>query len=1105
MVLRFFLFLFLLFSITNANQQTQKVSLQLLWKHQFEFAGFYMAKEKGYYKEVGLEVELKEHDFHTNTVLDVENGKTTYGIGYPNIILDKSNGAKINLISATLQSSPHVLITLNSSNIKSIEDFKNKKIMIEDNAIKTAPLLSLLYSHNVNFEDITIVPPSFNINDLVNKKVDIYSAFISNEVYKLKEQNINYDIWDPKDYGFDFYNDILFTSSTELKQNPKRVESFKKASLKGWEYAFNNIEETIEVIQKKYNSQNRTKDALLYEANQLKKLAYLNGNKLGDISHSKIQRIIDIYNLMGLVNKQIDLDEFIYNPKQKTIQLTEEEKAFLKQNNTIKVHNETYWPPFNYYENDSAKGYSIDYMNLLASKLNLNVEYINGPTWAEFLDMMKNNQLDVMLNIVQNEQRDKYLTFTTPYKKHMESLFSNNKKIRSLKDLNGKSIALTKEYFTENFIKKHYPKIKIHTYNNTLECIYAVIEGKSDALIESFPVVDYLLKKHNLSLTNVIINIDKRLEFDLKLAVSKNNPLLGTILQKAINSLSEEEINNFNNKWLGFKKFTIKGQSVDLTPKEEEYLSNNKITMCIDPNWMPFEKLEKDKHVGISADYFKLFESNLGKKIDIIPTKTWSESLEFAKQRKCDLLSLVMETPKRKNFMDFTTPYLTVPLVIATKIDVTFINNLNSLEGKPIGIPKGYAFVEILKTKYPFLNIIEVDNLDKGLEQVKNGTLFGYIGTLASVGYMFQTKYTGELKIAGKFDETWELGIGVRNDRKILLDIMEKTVQSINKTEQQSILNNWLAIQYEQKVDYRFLWQTLAVISIILLFFIYRQYLLKKNNEILKLAVENKTKELMDLNKSLEVRIEEAIKENSQKDRMLFAQSKMAAMGEMIGNIAHQWRQPLSVISTAASGIKLKIEMDIFNKEEEIENLDKLTDATKYLSNTIDDFKNFLHPSKEKKEFNIKFTLEKNLNMFGEGFKNNNIQFILNIQDAVIYGNENELLQVIINIMNNSKDALIEKKIEEKYIFIDLKQTQEYIIITFKDNAKGIPEEILHKIFDAYFTTKHKSMGTGIGLYMSYQIIQNSFNGKLVATNRNFTYQNKQHTGAQFQIILPCK
>ena len=281
------IFLFLNITLLSASQSIQKVSIQLQWKHQFEFAGYYMAKEKGFYKDVGLDVEIREFDHHINIVDDVVNSKVTYGINYSNLIEEKSNGKDIVLLSAMMQSSPHVLISLKSSGIKSIKDFKNRRIMVNPSAKKTALFTAMLEANKLSSHDLIKLEHSFNIEDLIAGKTDLMACFTGNEPYHLDEKGIAYDIWNPKDYGFDFYDIILFTSDKELQTNPLRVEAFRVASLKGWEYAFNNIEETAHLILKKYNTQNKTKGALIYEANVLKELAYTGTDTLGHIDKTK--------------------------------------------------------------------------------------------------------------------------------------------------------------------------------------------------------------------------------------------------------------------------------------------------------------------------------------------------------------------------------------------------------------------------------------------------------------------------------------------------------------------------------------------------------------------------------------------------------------------------------------------------------------------------------------------------------------------------------------------------------------------------------------------------------------------------------------------------
>lgn len=239
--------------------------------------------------------------------------------------------------------------------------------------------------------------------------------------------------------------------------------------------------------------------------------------------------------------------------------------------------------------------------------------------------------------------------------------------------------------------------------------------------------------------------------------------------------------------------------------------------------------------------------------------------------------------------------------------------------------------------------------------------------------------------------------------------------------------------------------------------------------------------------------------------KLMESQSKLASMGEMIGNIAHQWRQPLSLISTIASGIKLQVEFEQFNEKDIIPNMDNIIKQTTYLSNTIDDFRNFIKNSNEKSEVQISNVINKTLSILNPSMVTHNISVILNIEDDIkIIGYENQLIQALINIINNSKDAIKEKlkDDEERLIFIKTKSTNNSFILEIKDNAGGIIESVMDKIFEPYFTTKHKSIGTGIGLSITHQIITKHHNAHIYASNKTYEYENKTYTGACFTITF---
>ncbi len=230
----------------------------------------------------------------------------------------------------------------------------------------------------------------------------------------------------------------------------------------------------------------------------------------------------------------------------------------------------------------------------------------------------------------------------------------------------------------------------------------------------------------------------------------------------------------------------------------------------------------------------------------------------------------------------------------------------------------------------------------------------------------------------------------------------------------------------------------------------------------------------------------------------LIHQSKMASLGEMIGHIAHQWRQPLSTISISASGLKLKNELKSIEENDIPVYCDSIVKNVNYLSETINTFRNFLKEQKEQKEVIIQNRIDMALDIVSNTLKDNNIELVKKINyDKPIYKNIilGELSQVIINIITNAKDALIDRQIESPYIKIDLFLKEQNIIITIEDNAGGIPIGIRENIFEPYFTTKHESLGTGLGLYMSYNIVTKSLNGDIYVKNTD--------NGAKFYISLP--
>ena len=373
-----------------------------------------------------------------------------------------------------------------------------------------------------------------------------------------------------------------------------------------------------------------------------------------------------------------------------------------------------------------------------------------------------------------------------------------------------------------------------------------------------------------------------------------------------------------------------------------------------------------------------------------------------------------------------------------------------------------------------------------GFEQIQKGQISGFIENLTTIGFAIQKNYIGQIKIIAKLNETLEAGISSRNDDPILNSIFQKALDSIDSEKREEIYNKWVYVNYQKETNYDSLNKLLFIIIGFILIFIlfYRQYLLKKMNE--------------ELNEKIKIEI----KKNEEKTRISIQQSRMASMGEMLENIAHQWRQPLSTISVAASGIEIKKELNILNDEELSDSLRHIKNATQYLSNTIDDFRNFFVKDKIPSNINIRNTLNKTIDLISSTLAKEEITLIRNIQNINFTSYENELIQVLMNIFINAKDALANRK-SEKLIIVVIKQIEDNLVIKIKDNAGGVDSSIIDKIFEPYFTTKHQFNGTGIGLYMSKLIVEKHLIGEISVKNIDFIFNSKTYRGALFELVLP--
>ena len=532
-----------------------------------------------------------------------------------------------------------------------------------------------------------------------------------------------------------------------------------------------------------------------------------------------------------------------------TLNLTKEEKKFIQLNPIIKVAMMPDFTPFTYYIDNTPVGFEHDLLELISQRTGLKFEKTIDK-WTTIYNAFKNKEVDMISSISYKEYREPFTTFTSSYYDIPIMIFVRDTfgEYNGIKSLSGKRVGVLKDVFYLNELEK-LGTMNLVYYDNYADLTKDLVFGKIDALIQNLTNINYLIKKNlysNIKLASELI-LPNTTKEDLRFGVQPEKPLLSSILQKALNSITTQEKEALVDKWIGSIKEYVGGH-IELNEKEKAYLNTNVIKYCINPDGLPFEGLnEKGEHIGMSSDYYNLFKKMLSARFELVPTKNWNESINYIKEKKCNMLAFSMETPERKEYLNFTSHYLEVPLVVATRVDVPFINQILDLEGEKIGIIRGDAFVKILREKYPSLNIIEVEDIYDGLDKVKNGQLFAFIDTLASIGYEFQTKYFGELKIAGKISENLKLSIAVVKEDEILLNILQQTVNKITNEMHREIFIKWIPIKFQKDIDYELVWKVAMGLIILILLVVYWNTKIIKANTLLKQAqkdIEEKNKEL---------------------------------------------------------------------------------------------------------------------------------------------------------------------------------------------------------------------------------------------------------------------
>lgn len=482
------------------------------------------------------------------------------------------------------------------------------------------------------------------------------------------------------------------------------------------------------------------------------------------------------------------------------------------------------------------------------------------------------------------------------------------------------------------------------------------------------------------------------------------------------------------------------GNSITFTFEQDAYLKQKKsITMCIDPDWAPFEVINANQeNEGIASDIIRLVARNLGINIQLIPTLTWEESIKKSQNKECDILSLVNQTPKRDQWLVFTDPILEDPNVLVARSEHPFIEDVNVLNHKSIALLKDTAMIERFQNNFPKLKIIPVTTEEEAFWMVENKKADMTLRSLMVTAYTIKKENIFNLKIVGQPKDYMNiLRIGVRKDEPILRDILNLGIRSISKQEREQIINKHVYIKIEpNSSNYRWLIYSILTLSLISLFILIWNYELRK-------------------------RVEKEVEKNLKHSKILFQQSKQAALGALIANISHQWRESLTKISYANLTLRAHI---IQEKKIPPELLDKNTQEIEqtldFMSDTMQNFLEYYKPSTNIKEFEVHDSIKAVIRIIDTRIKNLNFDISFDIiSNAYMRGIRNEWMQVWMNILSNSLAAAEKNIIIDPHMLISISNTS----IQFSDNCGGIELKLLNNL--------NHEIYSGLGIKMCQDIV----------------------------------
>ncbi len=747
------------------------------------------------------------------------------------------------------------------------------------------------------------------------------------------------------------------------------------------------------------------------------------------------------------------------------IDLSAAEKAWLNTAPPIRVHNETAWPPFNFFQDGAPRGYSIDYMNLLAEKTGLKIEYVTGPTWGDFLEMMKGGDLDVMLNIVKTPDRLKYLLYTRPYADNPNTILSRrDAPYATLEELFGKTISIPKGFFYEEILTRDYPRIKLHLVGDSLDSMKAVSFGRADAALGELAVFNHLMAAHfmtDLSISGEVKMGDPEYAL-LNIATRKDQPALHSILGKGMNAITREEVRNIQARWLGEGESDSQAPEVALTEAERTWLdAHQEIRLGSDGQYPPFDFVDEDGvYAGMAFDYVKLINERLGVDMKAAPGLSWEQIMSGVRERTLDVLPSAIATPERAAFMNFTRPHMAFPTVIMTRVDFPLIAGMDDLAGRKLALVKEYAVTRRIRADRPEIPFMETETPLDALRAVSDGEAEAAVMNLAVASHLVRAHSLANLKVAAPAGlDLPGLSFGVRKDWPELVGIIEKVLDTVTPEEETAIRNKWVAAQYSVGIDMatvrEIAFQVGAAAAVVLI------VIVVWNRKLQREVVQRRSAE-----EALALAKDEAEEANKAKSTFL-------------ASMSHEIRTPMNAI-LGLSHLALKDKLTPKQRDY----LDKIHGSAESLLAIINEILDFSKVEAGKMELeSVRFKLDPVFDnlaaVVGHRAREKGLEFLFDRKQGLprnLKGDPVRLGQVLINLTGNAVKFTETGEVVVRADVAERRPGRVLLRFVVSDTGIGIDPAKAEGLFEAFTqadgSTTRKYGGTGLGLGISKRLAE---------------------------------